>query len=75
MREERIFERFGFNLPKADKTNIVKTKELTDYKEFEYNPQLFDWQNNTTGERLSKHLLSDELIKYLFSDRIDTIVE
>lgn len=51
----RIFERFGFNLPKelsARKTKISVAKE---YQEWEYDIKSFDWLNNQTGEKLTNY--------------------
>lgn len=53
MKGKRIFDRFGFNLPK--KNNKVKNTEklLLDYSEWEYDIKSSDWLNVSTGDFLS----------------------
>lgn len=53
MKGIRIFERFGFNAEKKEQIDIKESKRVTKYEEWEFNSQLFDWQNKTTDEVLT----------------------
>jgi len=65
----RIFERFGFNLPKEVKraTQLSVAKE---YVEWEFDIQYFDWLNNH-NKKLTNYLPPDKL-RELLENRIDT---
>ena len=65
MKGRRIFDRFGFNVPKVDK----KRKEprlVGDYKEWEFAPEVFDWINTEDCRRLSGYILPMELEDLIF---------
>ena len=52
MKGKRIFERFGFNLPKQQKrTN--STKLITDFETWTFPKDSSDWVNKETGEALT----------------------
>lgn len=53
MKGKRIFERFGFNGEKTETFETAEPQQITDYKEFEYNPAISDWQNVNTTEVFS----------------------
>jgi hypothetical protein len=55
----RIFERFGFNLPKVKKDG--KSTLLNHYEEWEFDPEQFDWINNKDKNTLSGYIPSIEL--------------
>lgn len=65
----RIFERFGFNLPKEAQreTKLSVTKK---YQEWEFNIGKFDWLNVQTDERLTNYLPPDQL-RELLENRIN----
>jgi len=65
MKGHRIFERFGFNLPKSDKAITKDVSLLTDYQEWKFSPQLADWINKESGESFSGYKLTPELKKLL----------
>lgn len=66
----RLFERFGFSLPKE-----VKRKKppefLERYEEWNYRPSLSDWYNPETGALLTGYLPTPQL-RFLLEQRIDT---
>jgi plasmid rolling circle replication initiator protein Rep len=57
MKGVRIFERFGFNngqeTDEIENNLLSKTKLVTDYKEFEFDPAKSDWVNTCNDEVLS----------------------
>lgn len=55
MKGKRIFERFGFNLPKQPEKKS-KTKLLVDFENWTFPKDGSDWVNDETGEALSGYL-------------------
>ncbi len=53
MKGKRIFDRFGFNVEKEEKVTTIAPQPVTDYKQWEFNPKLSDWQNIDTDEVLT----------------------
>jgi len=53
MKGKRIFDRFGFNLPKKNNKEKNTAKLLLDYSEWEYDIKSSDWLNVATGDFLS----------------------
>lgn len=72
MKGLRIFERFGFNLPKTNREG--KSTLFNQYKEWEFDPKLLDWINKMSDNKLSGYVPSNELINLLTSN-IDTTSE
>lgn len=70
MKGRRIFERFGFNLRKSTEKNDPSPKILNNFKEWEYNPQVADWQNTSSSEVLSGYTLPPKL-QTMLSENID----
>lgn len=71
MAGHRIFDRFGFNLPKhLRKVKIKNSMMLEHYEEWSYNSNVSDWINFETGETLSGYQLSRELA-YILQNNID----
>lgn len=70
MKGLRIFERFGFNLPKTEK-KVSETRLIADYKEWEFAPEVFDWISSEDCRRLSGYILPAELEELIFN-RMDT---
>lgn len=69
MKGKRIFERFGFNLPKQPVTS-TNNKRVFDYEEWLFPADATDWVNPETGECLSGYLQSAEL-SHLLNECID----
>lgn len=63
MKGVRLFDRFGFNLPKVDKEQ--KTNVLFEYDTMKYNNQIFDWIDTDTNLTLTNHNLPLELLEFL----------
>ena len=72
MSGKRIFDRFGFNLPKRDAAS--KAKLLTEYDRWTFQPGCADWVNAETGEMLISYQITNEL-KEILAHRIDTILD
>ena len=64
MKGIRIFDRFGFNLPKQNK-EIAGAKVVKDYEVWNYEPKKFDWINSTNGKALSEYKPEMQLIDLL----------
>jgi plasmid rolling circle replication initiator protein Rep len=60
----RIFDRFGFNLPKKNKPTRKQTV-LTDYSELKYDSKKFDWVKNDTDEVLTGYIAPSKLLAIL----------
>lgn len=52
MKGKRIFDRFGFNLPKSE-TNETTQKLINNFEEYTFSSNATDWVNQTTGECLT----------------------
>lgn len=72
MKGLRIFERFGFNLPKFEK-QIPGARVVKDYENWEYDITCFDWVNGP-GNKLTDYKPGPDLIR-LLSEGIDTLSE
>jgi hypothetical protein len=66
----RLFERFGFNLPKQPITKH-EPGYLQRYDEWAFEPSLHDWFNEETGELMTGFVPSTQL-KFLLSQNINT---
>lgn len=70
MKGKRIFDRFGFNLPKqAPKESSSRLVE--NYERWLFRPTSTDWINENTGECLTGYIQNPELI-FLLNECIDT---
>ena len=69
MKGERIFERFGFNLPKNENNALIK--EVTDYDSWLYDPKNSDWFSEISGQAFSNYKV-DASLQDLLMNRIDT---
>jgi hypothetical protein len=74
MRGLRIFERFGFNLPKASIPTPGNSKVAPEYDEWVFRASLFDWVNTENEECLSDYKPVSELI-HLLNNCINTSLE
>lgn len=68
MKGKRIFDRFGFNLPKQIQNR--NTKVVADYENWTFPKDSSDWVNNETGEALTGFLPPVQL-SYLLNDCIN----
>jgi len=74
MKGHRIINRFGFNLPKNNKSKENVITSLTSYDKSKYSLKDTDWVNEETGEFLSNYKLDPEL-KDLLKNKINTSLE
>lgn len=74
MKGMRIFDRFGFDLPKGTKKQPAGARIVTNYGEWLYVPQYNDWLNTENELTLSGYLPPDEL-QNLLANNIDIITE
>lgn len=65
----RIFERFGFNLPKEAKAE-TKLSVAKEYQEWEFDIRHFDWLNTQSDDRLTNYIPPNQL-RELLENRID----
>ncbi len=71
MEGRRIFDRFGFNLPKqADLQRQQNSKLLLDYEHWTFVPKCSDWVNTDSGETLTGYQLTNEL-RDVLTNRVD----
>lgn len=61
MKGKRIFDRFGFDLPKSHKEQKTPATLLTNFKEWQYEAKSSDWENVKTGELLSGYKIPTDL--------------
>jgi len=73
MKGLRIFERFGFNLP-AQKKVTVGARVVSDFYEWVFIPEYFDWQNVDNELVLSAYAPKPQLVN-LLKNNIDTGLE
>lgn len=73
MKGLRIFERFGFNLPKEKSKKRAPVLIVKDYQVWEYDLKHYDWFNST-GRRLTAFDPVSQLIE-LLANNIDTLLE
>jgi tRNA U38,U39,U40 pseudouridine synthase TruA len=69
MKGKRIFERFGFNLPKQTQQN-TDTKLVVDFENWTFPKDSSDWVNEETGKSLTNYQITPELSDIL--NNIDT---
>lgn len=74
MKGHRLFEAFGFDLPKNSEKREVNFTKLTNYEEWLYDSDCCDWVNHDTGQLLTNYKLPPELAVLLESN-IDTELE
>ena len=68
----RLFDRFGFNLPKQQKTST--TKILSDYDTLNYDVKNMDWIDTESELKLSNYNLPAEL-QNILNKNLDTVLE
>ena len=62
MKQHRLFDRFGFDLPKPEKQETGKFSSLTEFREWNYTYENFDWVDEENGERISRFAPAPKLI-------------
>ena len=72
MKDHRIFDRFGFNLPKTSKPKR-NSRVLTQFSELEYDSNVFDWIEKENDEVLTGYSPPTQLINILDSHVITDI--
>jgi plasmid rolling circle replication initiator protein Rep len=73
MKGVRIFERFGFDLPKDAQPNQSKATVIKEYYEWVYDANYFDWLNTENELTLSGYDPEAKLLD-LLENRIDTLL-
>ena len=71
LKGNRLFDRFGFNIPKPKCKVKYKSKFLTEYEEMTFDKNLNDWVNEKTGELLTGYVPTAQL-DFLLGQHIDT---
>lgn len=74
MKGLRIFERFGFDLPKHDIIKTIPSSVVQDYCEWFFHPKYFDWLNIENGHNLTDYHPLKELLR-LLENNIDFELE
>ncbi|MEO5685664.1 MAG: hypothetical protein ABIQ88_23655 [Chitinophagaceae bacterium] len=74
MKGLRIFERFGFDLPKQTIGNTAPAAVVRDYCEWLFHPEFYDWLNVENGNPLTNYHPSKELLN-LLNTNIDSLLE
>jgi len=65
MKGLRIFERFGFNLPKRNQEDVSTVNILTNYEHWSFLISCYDWVNVENGELLTEYRPPGILIEML----------
>jgi hypothetical protein len=65
MQGHRVFERFGFNLPKKNTPKGGKRTTVTEYEELIFDGTQFDWVNPGTGEIFTGYIPEPQLMEIL----------
>jgi len=66
----RLFDRFGFNLPKSAHRKKTKPTFLQNYEEVAFDNVANDWVNHETGELLTGYVPTSQL-EFLLNQHID----
>ncbi len=71
MKPYRLFERFGFDLPKQEKNGVKTVIPADQCKDFVYAPEVYDWVDTKNGEGLTGYAPS-ALLEWLLTENVDT---
>lgn len=74
MKGLRIFERFGFDLPKEDSIEKISPSIVKDFDEWNFDIPKSDWINSNSEEKLSNYIPLPQLLE-LLNYRVDTTLE
>lgn len=69
MEGHRVFDRFGFNLPKQN-TKVCR-KLLIEYEELIFEPESFDWVDNFDGNKKLAHYFASPKLLAILNCNID----
>lgn len=58
MKNRRLYDRFGFNLPKNNNSNRAKVQLIDEYENFVFDDAVIDWINEDTGESIIDLILN-----------------
>ncbi|MFN0217171.1 MAG: protein rep [Saprospiraceae bacterium] len=70
MKPYHLFDSFGFNLPKEEKSSTKTIVPSVECKDFIYAPEVYDWVNDKTGEGLTGYTPTAQLV-WLFEENVD----
>jgi len=71
MKNHRVFDRFGFNLPKPIEEKVKKVSRVYDYDRWIYVSKRMDWFSEITGQAFADYQLEVSLFNLLVNN-IDT---
>lgn len=71
MQGKRIFDRFGFSLPKSKLPKNAKQNEVSDYNQYLYDLKRADWIDTETNSPLT-YYQADKLLNYILQNYMDT---
>jgi len=74
MENHRIFDRFGFNLPKTEKSIIENSITLDEYQEWVFDDKATDWKNTDNELSLTQYHMPPNLIE-LLNYNMDIVLE
>ncbi len=74
MKGLRIFERFGFNLPKQTKEK-TRSRVTTEFEEWIYSPKFRDWLHEESEQTLLGYTPEPEIVELLKNENIDVMRE
>ncbi|HTB07919.1 MAG TPA: hypothetical protein VK806_13290 [Bacteroidia bacterium] len=74
MKGHRIFDRFGFNLPKKNEPKGGTRKIVANYINWKYDPKYFDWVGEDTDGMLTNYTPEARLL-YILEHCIDILLE
>jgi hypothetical protein len=74
MKPYRLFERFGFNLPKEARRSKAQSIPKIQAGEWEFDLSKHDWINKETGERLTGYVPLPQVL-WILSQNVDTTLD
>jgi hypothetical protein len=74
MKGLRIFDRFGFDLPKEQEKNSVPPIVTKNYNEWVFDIKAHDWLNTSNEDGLTEYIPHSDLVD-LLANRVDTELE
>ena len=74
MKRKRLFDRFGFNLPKEEKFISKGEQIINSFEDWTYQEGVNDWVNSNTGELLTGYVPTPQLY-HLLENHLDISLE
>jgi len=74
MKGLRIFDRFGFNLPKEKEKRVSGSRLVNDFHEWIFLPEYYDWHSTENELVLSAYVPTNEILKIL-ENNVDTLLD